>query len=234
VKRWIGVTAAPETMDRLATLWPDLEIEPDGEAWLATHPSFAQHDVKDLHGLSKQFALTAHTLLALHDPSTAPLCERGVIVHEGDGHRSHVLLAELPSYEVSSGPVAFYARGTTGPPSRSFGVRALELAARNERFRRAGDYLLRANNDFREIFMALELIEKAHQKPQAKARPSEWAAFYKRMEVDADDWKALRRSVRPARHAEPHEDGGRKMGPALARTYVIHALKLWVEHEVPD
>lgn len=93
--------------------------------------------------------------------------------------------------------------------------------------------LAEAGDDLVKLYMVMELIEKAHCGFGKKRERAKREHFCSRMQVNERDWEALHRTARPFRHAEPHEDGGPVVTSCQARILVQHALKLWLEREVP-
>jgi hypothetical protein len=97
----------------------------------------------------------------------------------------------------------------------------------------AAHFLAHAGDDVREIYRAMEAIEKAHGGWPKKKDRARRATFCAKLGVKEDDWEGLHRTARPRRHAYPHDMQGPTFTPAQARVAVQHALKLWLYREVP-
>ena len=180
------------------------------------------------------FTRSANTIIALSDAELRPILTTGAVQIE-DGHRrDHVLLAETGRFESTFFPATITLSGRGGGPApRPLAARAADLCASQPRFEKAANIFAAAGQDLRELYKVAELIAAAHGRPGNKAGAHARDAFYSRIEILERDWMALHRSARPHRHAEPHIDLGPVLSPKQARYLLQHALKLWLEREVP-
>jgi hypothetical protein len=200
-------------------LWGDaLEIGPTEGEWRSRLSKFAQK---------------ANMIVGLECPAWGPIKSTGSVSIVNGGTTHHVLLAETAHFEVTLHPVILSARGGGAPTPRVLAVRAQELASREPRFKEAASKLAAAREDFRELFKVAELIEKGHGGLPKKRPRGERHTFFDQLQVEESDWEALHRSARPHRHAEEHVDGGPKITAGQARALLHHALKLWLDREVP-
>jgi hypothetical protein len=108
-----------------------------------------------------------------------------------------------------------------------------ELSGDDPLFALATDILAEVGNDFRELYRAAEAISKAHGGFPKKERRAARLAFCAKLEASEDNWEAIHRSARPSRHAVPHDMEGPRLTARQARLLIQHALKLWLEREVP-
>jgi hypothetical protein len=111
-----------------------------------------------------------------------------------------------------------------------------ELFACCDHFRDASVWLANSGNDLRELYKVMEAIEEAHggwpSKKKAADRATR-AALCAALMVDEDQWEALHRTARPARHAYPYNMVGHTYTPQQVRAALQHALKVWLERVVP-
>ena len=234
-RNWVGIAGELTTLVRLTELIPGLKFREDGGVRFVWEPNLLVGREDNWRSAIQEFIDRLNCLLFIDDPYTNSVVSTGSIVRvRPDGRRDRVLLIDSGIFELSVHSITLSARGGSGRQEpRSLHVRALELASRLERFRKAGAILAKSGDNFGQIFMAAELIEKAHGGLPSKNKALERAKFFARTGIDPFSWEALHRSARPARHAEPHIDGGPTISAKQAKLLVHHALKAWVEREVP-
>ena len=228
--------ANEQTLSALAQYWHELVVEPCDDAdtfWIGGPPlDLATCSDNYRIGLA-EFSERANCVIALSDAKLSAIQPLGSIEVINGDQRERICLVEPAHIEYIGMPIILSARGTTRP-IRPMDVRAVELLAEDERFRKATTGFAACGLDMGELFKVVELIERAHGKLPPKRQTMKREAFFQRIEMSEDDWEALHRSFRPDRHAEPHDMGGRTMSPRLARILVQNALKLWLEREVPN
>jgi hypothetical protein len=182
-----------------------------------------------------RFTDFANTLLAVSSSDARAITPSGQLYRiDENGARHHRLLADPGSYALVLYLVTLSARGSTsrGQP-RLLSERVAELCGRSEYFRKAGALLARAGDDLRELYKVMEVIEKAHGGwPKKKDRAGR-AAFCAALQVNENEWEALHRTARPTRHAYPHDMNGPTYAPPQVRIALQHAMKIWLEREVP-
>lgn len=221
-----------KSFEALSTHLPDLSSTVDsGGVWL-WGPSLTLDPSEDFRQQLNAFARRANALLALADPNLSSIRSSGAVEIHQDGRRDVVCLLEGVGLEVTTGTMTLSARGG-GPEPRPIAARIPELCAREPRFERASNLLAECGLDMVKLYMVVELIEFAHGNFPPKKRPVERADFCKRIEILESEWEALHRTARPDRHAEPYHDDGPTMTARQARYLIQHALKLWLEREVP-
>ncbi len=217
----------------VATHLPSVSVEADdGGFWLCGDPLRLGPDQKDLRIQLDAFSRKANALIALTDPNLAAIHPSGAIQVLDGRRRGHILLTEPGYFEINGLPVTLSARGGGRQP-RPLAERLPELSAREPRFERAANLLAEAGEDLVKLYMVMELIERAHGNFPPKKKRADRQAFCNRIEVDEAQWEALHRTARAYRHAEPHEDDGPLVMPRQARYLIQHALKLWLERDVP-
>jgi hypothetical protein len=225
--------ASEGAVECAASHLPGLNFERDGVGyWLWGTPLKLSSDPNLWREELRAFTRTANSIIALSHPSLSGLQSWGS-VQIIDGNRcDHVLLAEPAIFENIFLPVTLSARGG-GPPPRPLVGRIADLAARQPRFERAANLFAECGDDLTKLYMVMELIEKEHGEFPSKKKKALRTAFCKRIQVEEREWEALHRTARPYRHAEPHEDDGPVLTVLQARALIQHALKLWLEREVP-
>lgn len=202
-----------------------------GGVWLWGAPLALNPD-QDFREQLSAFTRRANSLLALADPNLSGIRSCGTVEIHRDGRRDRVCLIEGATMEITGGRLTLSARGG-GPLPRPMSERIPELSAREPRFERATNILAECGLDMVKLYMVVELIEFAHGKFPSKNHPERRAEFCRRIEIVESEWEALHRTARPKRHAEPHLDAGPIMTVKQARYLIQHALKLWLEREVP-
>jgi hypothetical protein len=217
----------------VASNLPGLNYDANGVGfWVWGDPLELGSDVKEWREQLRTFSRRANAIIALSDPNLSAIRSCGSIqIIDGD-KCDHVMLAEPPIFESIFFPVTLSAK-LGGPPPRPLAVRAAELTARQPRFEQAANILAECGEDLPKLYMVMELIERQHGKFPPKSQPLERTAFCNLIQVEEAEWAALHRTARPHRHAEPHDMARPVLTPRQARTLIQHALKLWLEREVP-
>ena len=208
------------------------EKDSDGIFWLWGEALRLNSSGDDWRGDLSKFIKRANTIIGLENPAIGGLTSLGAVLVEDGESKNHVLLAETANFESTFFPVRLSARGGV-PSPRPWTIRALELGEREPRFEKAAARLASAGDDYRELFKVAEMIEYAHGGLPRKRPRNERLLFFERLQVEEEDWEALHRSARPHRHEEEHVDGGPKITAGQARALLQHALKLWLEREIP-
>ena len=212
---------------------PGLNYEADGVGfWLWGGPLNLRSDREEWRVQLGKFSRTANTIIALADPNALAIRSWGSVKIIDGEKCDHVMLAEPAIFESTFFPVTLSAR-LGGPQPRPLAVRAAELTARLPRFEQAANILAECGEDVTKLYMVMELIEKAHGKFPRKRERLKRTAFCNLIQVEEAEWEALHRTARPHRHAEPEDMNGPVLRPRQARALIQHALKLWLEREVP-
>lgn len=237
-KVWIRVEAAPAALDMLRRIWPDLEEDSREASVFLTRPGISLDPAKTAHETAKAFVDTANALMALEEVGAMPISSLGAIeIEDEGGARTYAMAAEPGRYSLTGSTVVFSTRGIAGRKQpRPLSVRAAELAAASEDFRRAaGEIFAAAKDDLPKLFMVIEAIEQEFGLRGRSPSEANWKAFCEQLGVVREDWRALRRTCRPDRHFKvPFDDPGRTYTREQVRAFVQHALKLWVDRALPD
>lgn len=222
-----------EAIEAVAMHLKGLSFERDGTGfWIWGAPLALGSTQAHWRDRLDAFTRKANTLVALSSPSLAAIYATGAIqIVDGD-RRDHVLLADPIFIEIIYPPITLSARGRK-PTQRLFADRAAELCESDPQFEQAANILAECGDNVARLYMAMEHIELAHGGFPPKKKAAQRRAFCERLGVSEADWEALHRTARPHRHAKPHEDWGPTMTPRQMRHLIQHALKLWLEREVP-
>ena len=232
---WAGYNGSDESFRVVSEHLPSLKVRREGETTLLSDPclDLGSKDTRRVD-LAK-FTDLANAVLLLSNSNADPIRQHGpVFLEDENGCRHYVLLPETGVFSLVFYPVTLSARGVTGAREpRALGARVAEFFARSDHFAKASAFLTNAGNDLREIYKAMEAIERGHGGWPKKADRERRAAFCAALMVEEDEWEALHRTARPARHAYPHNMVGHTFTANQVRAAVQHALKVWLEREVP-
>ncbi len=165
-------------------------------------------------------------LLALHDPTLAPVVAAGGLVRiDADGSR-HPTVMPHDSYHGHS--VTISGRGTGHRVRRTVAERVDDLSQRKPDFEAAARYL-GAGDDFADLYKVMEAIKQAHGGWNKMT-----AGLLEALGSSKEQWDALLRSARPRRHAYPSEDPGPVYLPAQAKNALRQILMHWLDRDVPS
>ena len=231
---WVGFAGPEASFRRLKELWPDLEIREEEKTILLGGKPVDLRDTSRHEDVAR-FTDLANAVLLLDRYDAGPIKHAGPVYYENEsGLRHPVLLAEPGSYSMVVHPIILGTNGFTDRrQARPLTERVTELCSRSDHFRKAAAFLADAGHDLREIFKAMEAIEKGHNPKGWTKDKAQRAALCRALNTTENQWEALRRTCRPARHAYPHDMNGLTYNAVQARAAVHHALKVWLEREVP-
>jgi hypothetical protein len=235
-KWWAEFLGTNGSFDELLRLFPTVQRRDcDGHTYLVGSPLKLGPDPEHWREEAETFADTANRSLVLSNPFAAPIKVANTVRCEGKAGVETRSLPERPKSDSITHPVVLRARMDTRKGTvRPLPEREAQLSARDPKFASAVRILAMAGTDLRELYRAAEAIENAHGGFPPIKKPTQRSAFCHMIEVSEDDWAALHRSARPARHALPHDMSGPTITATQARVLIQHALKLWLEREVPQ
>lgn len=246
LKWWVEIQLSAEILAELNRLIPDLEvISINGQSHIAADAMVISGRKGARREEVRRFETFLRGVLLFEGVAAAGLTAPGNLVGvSADGRRHFVMLADPVQLSISINPVVLSAAGSTKNANRRpFPARLAELIARDEHFARAIRRMENAGTDLREIFKAMEAIERGNggfpmddttKSAQTRAkRNAARAEFCEKIGVSESAWSALLRSCRPHRHEYVHDDGGPTHPASLVRQSVTHILKAWVERDVP-
>ncbi len=234
---WAAFCGATRSFAMLQKLISDLRRRDEGEYIFLSRPGLNLGERPEARReVLAAFKEDLNAVLTLEAPSASPIEEVGSVYREGvDGRRGYVVLTGAEAYALASTPIVLQALGSTQKRiGRPIAERVAELRRRSEEFRRATNIFATAGEDFRELYCVMEAIIEGHRGSPKKTKKAAQVDFLNSTHFPKEQWEGLFRSARPVRHAYLHEgEDGVTYKPVQARAAIHHALKLWLECEVP-
>lgn len=228
---WVGCAGDDHAFRLLCRKDPELQLRIEDSNVFLGPLKFINQD--SLRREIDRFIDSANVLLLFLDPNAGRIRLQGPLYREDDdGRRHHVLLADAGVFSSVFYSVTLRTSSDSGQQPRGLKTRVAELCAQSDHFRKASVLLANAGEDLREIFKSMEAIEKGNGGWINKNR-TEREAFCASIQVSVAEWKALRQTARPARHAYSHDVDGLVYTPKQAQAVVQRALKAWLDREVP-